>query len=143
MSPENVDLLKAIVAAAATIIVGVLAFLGVYSQSRKPSTTKPPVNGDTGKALEAFNGTQNEFMAIVIADNKSLRADLTEVKNEVRGIKDNQESVLGAVRRYLLKIAMTWGLETHMPWPDDPDFHILEDTLPDHRVHRSITPKEK
>lgn len=129
MSPENVEVFKAAVGALATVVVGALAFLGVWLSSKRPSSTKPPT-GDTGKALAEFNGTQNEFMAIVLADNGNLRKDMQEVKAEIRAIKEHQDTFLGAVRRYLMKLASAWGPDSPMPWPDDPDFHILEDTLP-------------
>lgn len=130
MSTDQVEIIKAVVAALATVITALFVLLGVIYQTRKPSTTKPPVVGDTGKALEQFNGTQNEFMALVIADNKGLRTELETVKSMVTEIKTHQDNFINAVKRYLVKLAASWPGPEHMPWPDDEDFPILEDMLP-------------
>lgn len=136
MSTEQAEVLKAIIAASATIATAILVFLGVVWQSKKPSKTKPPT-GDTGKALGEFNGTQNEFMALVVADNRDLREQVNEVRSMVTELRQHQDNFLGAVRRYLMKIAAAWPGPEHMPWPDEEDFHILEDTLPDTRRKKS------
>jgi len=135
----DIEVLKAGIAAIATICVAALGLYGVIKQSQKPSSTKPPT-GDTGKALEGFNGTQNEFMALVVADNKSMREEMGSLKasvnralEELEEVKKHSETFLGAVRRYLMKLASAWGETGPMPWPDDNDFHILEDTLPNRR----------
>lgn len=146
MSAEAVEIIKAVAAALATVLTAVFVFLGVVYSSRKTSNTKKPVaeNPDTGKALTEFNGTQNEFMALVIADNAALRAGqnrqdqvlkeqnqtIDELKDMVESIKLHQDNFLSAVRRYLEKIALAWKVSDTMPWPDEEDFHILEDTLP-------------
>lgn len=149
MSPEAVEIFKAVAAAVATVFTALLVFFGVVVSSRKPSTLKPPT-GDTGKALEQFNGTQNEFMALVVADNAALRAGqerqearIKELGETVESIKEHQETFLGAVRRYLMKLAQAWGLDTPMPWPDEDDFHILEDTLPLRTAKGKIQQKEE
>jgi hypothetical protein len=131
----DVEVTKAVIGALATVIVAALGLYGVIKSAQKPSRTKPPT-GETGSALEGFSGTQNEFMALVIADNKDLRDQLGEVKASVDSIKDHQETFLGAVRRYLMKLATAWQGMEPMPWPDEEDFHILEDTLPQKRVNR-------
>ena len=133
MSTENVEILKAVLAALATIAVAALSLFGVVLSARRPSKTKVPVGGDTGHKLDSFNGTQNEFMALVIADNKTQREELHELKQTVESIKQHQDSFLGAVRRYLVKLAHAWGTASTMPFPDDNDFRILEETLPDWR----------
>lgn len=130
MSPDQVEIAKAVLAALATLGVAALGLFGVILSSRKPSKDKPPLGGDPGHALNTFNGTQNEFMALVIADNRTQREELAELKQTVDSIKQHQDSFLGAVRRYLMKLATAWGLEGPMPWPDDTDYHILEETLP-------------
>jgi len=137
MSPENVELLKALVATGGTIGVAIIGLLGVMYSSKKPSKTKPPT-GDTGKALEHFTGTQNEFMSLVIADNKALRESMKSMEekiaqavDDVSSVKHHQETFLGAVRRYLMKLATAWSGPHPMPWPDDEDLLILEQTLPD------------
>lgn len=127
------EVIKAIIGAMATVAVAALGLYGVIRQASKPSKTKPPVGEGTGPALEQFNGTQNEFMALVVADNKDLRSQMGELKSAVDSIKEHQETFLGAVRRYLMKLASAWGQPGPMPWPDDNDFHILEDTLPTRR----------
>ena len=133
MSPEQVDLAKAVLAALATLGVAALGLLGVVISSRKPSKDKPPV-GDTAHVLDTFNGTQNEFMSLVIADNKTQREELAELKKSVDSIRRHQDTFSHAVRRYLEKLASSWGIDRGpMPWPDATDFHLLEETLPNWR----------
>lgn len=127
---QDVEVLKAVIGAIATITVAALSLYGVIRAAQRPSRTKPPVEGDTGKALQEFNGTQNEFMALVIADNTDLRGQLQQVKDMVEKIQEHQNQFIGAVRRYLMKLAHAWPGPGYMPPPDDEDFHILEDTLP-------------
>ena len=141
LSPEMIEILNAAIAAFATLGVAGLALIGVIYQARKPSKDKPPT-GDTGKALNEFNGTQNEFMALVIADNATLRKQMGELTSVVDQIKDHQDSFLGAVRRYLMKLATAWIGPEPMPWPDDNDFHILEDTLPGRPSGGTVLRKE-
>ena len=124
------EVIKALIGAFATVAVAALGLFGVIHSARKPSRTKPPTGEGTGPALEQFNGTQNEFMALVVADNKDLRSQMVELKDAVNSIRTHQETFLGAVRRYLMKLAVAWGQTGPMPWPDENDFHILEDTLP-------------
>ena len=155
MSPETLDVVKAVVAALATLGVAALGLIGVIYSARKPSKDKPPV-GNTGKALQEFNGTQNEFMALVIADNGDLRRQQAEMNMKLEGLNDHlarqneeiaavkrhSETFLGAVRRYLMKLATAWTGADPMPWPDEEDFHILEDTLP-HKRPGTIIRREK
>ncbi len=123
------EVVKALIGAMATVLVAALGLYGVIRSAQKPSRTKPPTS--TGpQTLQAFSGTQNEFMALVIADNKTMRDELHEVRGSVEDIKDHQESFVAAVRRYLTKLATAWGHESTMPFPDENDFHLLEDTLP-------------
>lgn len=124
------EVIKALIGGVATIVVAALGLYGVIRQANKPSRTKPPVGETAPNALEQFNGTQNEFMALVIADNRTMREELGGLRTTVDSIKTHQETFLGAVRRYLMKLATAWGHDSPMPWPDDNDFHILEDTLP-------------
>jgi hypothetical protein len=134
VSFDQVEITKAVLAALATLGVAALGLFGVIISSRKPSKAKPPTTTDTGKALDSFNGTQNEFMALVIADNKTQREELHELRAAVESIKKHQDTFLGAVRRYLIKLATAWNsTDGPMPWPDDPDFQILEETLPNWR----------
>lgn len=148
MSPEQVEIFKAIAGAIATILAAVLAVTGVIYAASRPSKIKPPV--PQGGLPAEFNGTQNEFMALVVADNRDLRegqerqnkvlADqnrvIDELKAMVESIKDHQDQFLFAVRRYLMKLASEWPGPEKMPWPDEEDFHILEDTLPSRKVDR-------
>ena len=140
MSPENAEILKAVIATLGTIAVAGLGLWGVILSSRKPSKDKPPTSSN---GLEGFNGTQNEFMALVIADNKDLRTQMGDLRGTVNDIKDHQENFLGAVRRYLMKLATAWRGPEPMPWPDDADFHILEETLPSRPAGSSIVLKEE
>lgn len=141
------EIIKAIIASVGTIVVAALVLTGTILSSRKPSKDKAPT-GDV-KPLAEFNGTQNEFMALVIQDNTDLRrqlgdysGSLEELKETVNSIKTHQEGFLAAVRRYLMKLATAWAGPDPMPWPDDADFHILEETLPKQSVKGLTNNKE-
>lgn len=130
------EVVKALIGGLATILVAALGLYGVIRQASKPSRTKPPTT--TGpQTLQTFSGTQNEFMALVIADNKTLRENqegqnrvMEELKETVGEIKEHQDKFVAAVQRYLIRLAAAWGHESTMPWPEEDDFHLLEDTLP-------------
>ena len=132
MNPEQVEITKAILASLATVAVAALGLVGGVLSSKKTSKDKlPVVKDDAGNRLDAFNGTQNEFMALVIADNKTQREELAELRTAVEAIRQHQDRFLGAVRRYLIKLASAWDASGGpMPWPDEQDFQILEATLP-------------
>jgi hypothetical protein len=132
LSPEQVEIIKAVLATIATLGVAALGTWGVIRQAQKPSKDKVAVQGDTGTRLDSFNGTQNEFMALVIADNKTQRDKLLRLEATVESIKVHQDTFMGAVRRYILKLATAWT-DGPMPWPDEEDFQILEETLPKRR----------
>lgn len=150
MSPDQVEIFKAVAGAIATILAAVLAVAGVIYAARRPSKQKEPPTDHRGYPLENFQGTQNEFMALVVQDNRSLRDGqeklndvldeqnrvIDELKAMVESIKQHQDSFLFAVRRYLMKLASEWPGPEKMPWPDEEDFHLLEDTLPNRKVHR-------
>ena len=126
----DIEVMKAIIGAAATVAVAALGLYGVIHSASKPSKTKPPTGNTGPQALQTFSGTQNEFMALVITDNKTMREEIHGLRGSVEEIKEHQETFVAAVRRYLTKLASAWGHEAAMPWPDENDFHLLEDTLP-------------
>jgi hypothetical protein len=122
------EVIKAIIGVIGTLGVAAIGLAGVVISSRRPSKDKPPVG--ESKPLSEFNGTQNEFMALVIKDNSELREQLRQVIERVDSMQRHQDGFLGAVRRYLMKLATAWVGPDPMPWPDDADYHILEETLP-------------
>lgn len=137
------EIVKAALASLATVLVAGFVLLGTIISSKKPSKDKPPTGAGH---LSEFSGTQNEFMALVVRDNKELRdrqAVLDELMQELKltvdSIKVHQETFMGAVRRYLMKLATAWAGPGAMPWPDDADFHILEETLPAANLARDTT----
>ena len=132
MNPEQVEITKAILASLATVAVAALGLVGVVLSSKKTSKDKlPVVRDDAGNRLDTFNGTQNEFMALVIADNKTQREELAELRLAVEAIRKHQDRFLGAIRRYLIKLASAWDTSGGpMPWPDEQDFQTLEEILP-------------
>lgn len=141
MSPENVEIVKAIIASIATLGVAGLGLMGVIHSSRKPSKDKPPTGAE--QPLAQFNGTQNEFMALVIKDNSDLRAKVLVIEEKIGEIQTHNETFLGAVRRYLMKLATAWGVSGPMPWPDENDFHILEETLPSRPADGAIATRNE
>lgn len=125
---------------AALTLVGV-AVTAVFAYLASRARNAPPPAEPEAQALPSplakFSGTQNEFMALVIADNAAIRVELAGVKTEVeklRGELQEARSAHGAferaVRRYLELLAGAWPGPESMPWPDSDDLAVLERTLP-------------
>jgi hypothetical protein len=62
---------------------------------------------------------------------------MTDLRDEVKGIRDEldkektaRQTFTEAVRRYLEKLARSWGTPGTMPDPDEADLDVLKLTLP-------------
>ena len=115
-------------------ITALFAFLASRARKSPPAVDEPKV---APSPLANFSGTQNEFMALVIADNAAIRSELATVRTEVEGLRTELQqarSVHGAferaVRRYLELLAGVWPGPEPMPWPESDDLAVLERTLP-------------
>lgn len=129
-----------IVVPAALTLLGVsVTDLFAFLASRARKT--PPAPVDEPKVppspLASFSGTQNEFMALVIADNAAIRAELAGVRVEVEGLRTELQEARSlhgaferAVRRYLELLASVWAGPEPMPWPESDDLAVLDRALP-------------
>jgi hypothetical protein len=129
-----------IVLPATLTLIGVLGAAWLASRAsrsrpRPPATPEQPVVAPS--PLAAFSGTQNEFMALVIADNEAIRSEVAGLRSEVAGLRQDLEEARSshgaferAVRRYLELLATAWVGPEPMPWPANDDLGILERTLP-------------
>lgn len=97
------------------------------SESEKNEQSKPVV---PATPLSKFSGTQNEFMELVIRDNAELRSRVDSVERAQQAEAARHADFRRAVRRYLTRLASDWPGPDAMPWPDEADITILEDTLP-------------
>ncbi|MBY0397390.1 MAG: hypothetical protein K2X91_13125, partial [Thermoleophilia bacterium] len=116
-------------------ITALFAFLASRARKNPPAIVDEPKVAPS--PLANFSGTQNEFMALVIADNAAIRSELGDVKREVESLRTELQearSIHGAferaVRRYLELLAGVWPGPDPMPWPDSDDIAVLERTLP-------------
>lgn len=128
------------------LITALFAFLATRARKTPPATVDEPKAPPS--PLANFSGTQNEFMALVIADNAAIRAELAGVRVEVEGLRGELQearSIHGAferaVRRYLELLAGVWPGPDPMPWPDSDDLAVLERTLPRYGRSRNGRPR--
>jgi hypothetical protein len=128
-----------VVPATLTFLGVVIAALFAFLASRARKT--PPPASDEPKAppspLASFSGTQNEFMALVIADNTAIRTELGLVKQDVARLSNELDAARSshgaferAVRRYLELLASAWIGPDPMPWPESDDLAVLDRALP-------------
>lgn len=116
-------------------ITALFAFLASRARKSPPALAEEPKVAPS--PLASFSGTQNEFMALVIADNAAIRSELATVRLEVEGLRGELQearTIHGAferaVRRYLELLAGIWPGPDPMPWPESDDLAVLERTLP-------------
>lgn len=126
-----------VIAAGITALGAIFGSIIAYRRSRRaPSPVAAPPIVDPSP-LASFSGTQNEFTELVMKDNADLRTQLGELAIDVRGIKNDladeraaANAYRSAMRRYLAKILAAWGIAPTMPLPDNDDFDLLSQTLP-------------
>ena len=122
-------------------ITGVFAFLGilvtaiaarVFSHPRTPKVDPDATRNKMDSVLATYTGDQNEFIRLVIHDSKDIHERLAQLDEVVDRMKKERHQFLGAVGRYISKLSQVWGStnELKMPYPDDADFTLLEETLP-------------
>jgi hypothetical protein len=121
------------------IVTGVFAFLGILTAgllARKGSHPKTPSEDPDlnhkgpESLLSTYSGEQNDFMRLVIQDSKTVHERLDRFEGIVEQMKKERTQLIGAFTRYISKLVDSWGSGGKMPYPDDEDFKILEETLP-------------
>lgn len=126
-----------IIAASITAVGAIVASVIAFVRTRRTPKVKPARPDVSPSPLAEFSGTQNEFTQLVMKDNADLRTQLGALAADVAEIKATQaderkaaNSYRGAMRRYLQKIQNAWRGPAPMPLPDDADFDLLSQTLP-------------
>lgn len=121
----------AMITAISTVLV---ALVGVFSARRyiHPKTPKKDPDVKTGPepTLAAYSGDQNEFIALVIKDSKDLHERIDSMSDKIDQMRNERTAVIGAFGRYVMKLALSWGSGGQMPYPDEEDMALLEETLP-------------
>jgi hypothetical protein len=142
LDPSEAQVQIAVISAAGTILVTLLSVWG----ARKAIHPKTPKNDPDANMppnpslLSAYSGEQNEFIRLVIADSKTLHAKVDKMEGIVEALKKDRQIFIGAVARYITKLANAWGSGGKMPYPDTEDMSLLEETLPaDWRRRNKIT----
>jgi hypothetical protein len=127
-APDFAVIIVATITAVATVIAAIIASRRSNARPKSSAPLEP---------LSTFSGTQNEFTALVIADNKQLREDQAALEKRVGSIEttiaDERKAAnayRAAMRRYLQKILDGWRSPEPMPLPDDADMELLSQTLP-------------
>lgn len=156
-----IELLQAISAPMATVLAASIPVALTLLLSRKPVKTKP-AQVDVGEGEEPFHGTREEMTSMMWRDYKriasesskaQLDAQAAEIKarealdlaekarRETREIREQYGDLVGAIRRYLQKIANAWHsrADTPFPPPDNIDFDILQHALPRDQTTRRET----
>lgn len=122
-------------------ITGVFAFLGilvtaiaarVFSHPKTPKVDPDLSRNKTESVLSSYTGDQNDFIRLVIHDSKDIHERLAQLDEVVDRMKKERHQFLGAVGRYISKLSLAWGNPNNskMPYPDENDFSLLEETLP-------------
>lgn len=130
------------ITALTTILVAIVGIYSAHHISNPRTPKEDPDNSGRRKknksVLASYSGDQNEFISLVIQDSKELHARLDRNEKIVEQLKKDREAIVGAFGRYIAKLAKAWGGDrnTKMPYPDDEDLAILEDTLPADWRHR-------
>jgi hypothetical protein len=113
----------------------IVALVGIFSARRYTHPREVPENDpDEGtthvSALASYSGDQNEFIALVIKDSKDLHERMDTMSKQITVLQQERTAVVGAFGRYVMKLALAWGSGGKMPYPDDDDMALLEETLP-------------
>lgn len=119
------------------LITGLVTLLGIlltaigaklFTNPKTPKTD-PDINRQE-IPLSKYTGEQNDFIRLVMTDSEELHKKMDRLEKAVDDLRKERHRFLSAVGRYILKISMSWGTEDKMPFPDEADFSLLEETLP-------------
>lgn len=121
-------------------ITGVVTLVGILLTtigaklftSPKTPKTDPDINRQEVAPipLSKYTGEQNDFIRLVMQDSEELHKKLDNIEKSVEQMRKERHKFLGAVGRYIAKLSASWGSGGKMPYPDDADFVLLEETLP-------------
>lgn len=129
---DQPDFSVAIVTTIGTLLGIVLtAMLARFLTNPKTPTTDPDKKkSDTQKLLSSYTGDQNEFIRLVVQDSKELHQKYDNLESELDKMKKEKNNLITAFGRYVMKLATSWGSGGKMPYPDEEDMTLLEETLP-------------
>lgn len=133
-SITNPDAQVQVAAITGTVTV-LVTIIGVFTTRRFTRPKTPKTDPDESRhrshsVLAAYTGEQNEFIRMVIQDSKDLHEKLDHLDNTVTKMRRERTQFIGAVGRYINKLVAAWGSGGKMPYPDDDDMALLEETLP-------------
>jgi hypothetical protein len=146
------ELLETIAGPVATVLAASVPVALTLLLTRKPVKVAAPTV-DVGEGEEPFRGTNAEMMGMMWRDWKTVTktaadaeakaalaqqvaAEAKETADaalaDAREIREQYGNLVGAIQRYLRKIANAWHsrFDTPFPPPDDEDFEILKHALP-------------
>lgn len=124
----QIAIITGIFTVAGIIATGVFARFTVHP---KPPTSDPDAKKTAPDAtLLSYSGEQNEFMHLVIKDSKDVHERLDKFEAQIESMKLERKQLLDAFTRYISKLVFAWGAGGTMPYPEDDDFTLLEETLP-------------
>ena len=121
------------------IITGLFAVIGIiitgifarFATHPKTPNEDPDDKHKTKESLlTTYSGEQNDFIHLVIKDSEAVHERLNKIDAVVDQMKKDRTELVGAFARYIQKLVASWGTGSRIPYPDDDDFKILEETLP-------------
>ena len=122
-----------------TIITGIFSLLAIllaalaariFSKPKTPDVDPDEKRNKSESLLATYSGEQNEFIRLVINDSKDMHDRLDRLDGVVERMKKERTQLISAFARYVTKLANAWGSGGSMPYPDEADRKILEETLP-------------
>jgi len=126
------DVNVALIYASATIVAALLTLAGIMVSvlRSRPVPGKAPDGPTTLPHPSKFDGTQVEFLELVVRRHNELDAKYTTLDATFEAEKQRREKYEGAVARYMRKLYESWPGPGKMPAPDDEDSAILDESLP-------------
>lgn len=116
-----------------TLLVSVISVIGArrFTMPKMSKKDLKAIKEDSGDAtLSSYSGSQNEFMRLVMSDSQDVHAKLDAFDHIIEEMKIERTKFINGVGRYITKLALAWGSGGKMPYPDDIDRALLEETLP-------------
>lgn len=140
LDPSEAQVQATAITAVSAVVVALVGIVGARLATHPKTPKKDPDRKSAHESLlTSYSGEQNEFIKLVIEDSKFLHARLDEHEAEITKLKTDRVLLIGAFGRYITKLANSWGSGGKMPYPDEEDISLLEETLPADWRRRSKT----
>lgn len=132
LSQSEAQVQVAEITGAVALLVAVIGSIGAkrFTHPKTPKQDPDQFRNKNQSLLSTYSGEQNEFIRMVIADSKDMHDKLDKLDDVVEQMRRDRTQFIGAVGRYINKLVAAWGSGGKMPYPDNEDMALLEETLP-------------